>query len=91
MHGLTQKKNGITPHFTYQRVQVSPLGPVKSLEIIRSYCESKNINYKLNEVKTIKEAKKLPCVFNNFAVFYKGEFKTINLLDLSTLERIIKK
>ena len=51
---------------------------------------ARNID-KLNEVKTIKEAKKLPCVFNNFAVFYKGEFKTINLLDLSTLERIIKK
>ena len=63
----------------------------KSLEIIKTYCESKNISYKLNEVKTIKEAKELPCVFNNFAVFYNGEFKTVNLLDLSALERIIKK
>lgn len=35
--------------------------------------------------------KKLPCVFNNWAVFYKGEFETVNLLDVAYLERILKK
>ena len=63
----------------------------KSLEIVRAYCDKNNVNYQPIEVKTIKEAKELPCVFNNFAVFYNGEFKTVNLLDLASLERILKK
>ena len=33
----------------------------------------------------------LPCVFNNFCVFYKGKFETVNLLDMAYLKRILKK
>ena len=78
--------NDLVIYYTHQCPYIA-----KSLEIVRSYCDKNNANYKLIEVKTIKEAKELPCVFNNFAVFYKKEFKTVNLLDLSTLERILKK
>ncbi|MCQ4771913.1 YoaP domain-containing protein, partial [Intestinimonas massiliensis] len=31
------------------------------------------------------------CVFNNWAVFYNGRFETVNLLDVSYLNRILKK
>ncbi len=35
--------------------------------------------------------KELPCVFNNFAVFYKGSFETVNLPPIDYLKRILKK
>ena len=38
-----------------------------------------------------QKAKELPCVFNNWGVFYKGHFETVNLLDVGSLERILKK
>lgn len=43
------------------------------------------------QVDTLQKAKKLPCVFNNWAVFYKEKFETVNLLDTAYLERILKK
>lgn len=42
------------------------------------------------EVDTLQKAKELPCVFNNWAVFYKGRFVTVNQIDAKMLERIIK-
>lgn len=39
----------------------------------------------------IIRAKELPCVFNNWGVFYKGKFVTVNLLDLAYLKRILSK
>lgn len=38
----------------------------------------------------LKKSKKLPYVFNNFVVSYKGNFVTVNLLDVKTIEKIIK-
>ncbi len=35
--------------------------------------------------------KGLPRVFNNFGVFYKGSFETVNLLDITYLKRILNK
>ena len=63
----------------------------QSIDKIEQYCESKDIAVSLIQVDTLKKAKELPCVFNNWAVFYNGSFQTVNLLDLSYLERIIKK
>lgn len=43
------------------------------------------------QVDTLQKAKELPCVFNNWAVFYKGKFETVNLLlDVDYLKRILK-
>lgn len=63
----------------------------QSIDKIEQYCESKDIGVSLIQVDTLKKAKELPCVFNNWAAFYNGSFQTVNLLDLSYLERIIKK
>ncbi|WP_423786554.1 YoaP domain-containing protein [Holdemania filiformis] len=32
----------------------------------------------------------MPCVFNNWACFYKGKFETVNLLNPEMLKRILK-
>lgn len=61
------------------------------IEAIRQHCEENDLPASLIEVDTLQKAKELPCVFNNWAVFYKGKFETVNLLTVSGLERILKK
>lgn len=63
----------------------------QKLEKIKEYCGENNIPISVIEVNTLQEAKELPCVFNNWAVFYKGHFETVNLLDISSLQRVLKK
>lgn len=59
---------------------------------IKEYCEKNSIPVSLIKVDTLEKAKELPCVFNNYGVFYKGDFETVNLLlDIENLERILKK
>lgn len=64
----------------------------QNVEIIKQYCETNTIPVSFIEVDTLQKAKELPCVFNNWAVFYKGKFETVNLLlDVTNLKRILKK
>ena len=41
-------------------------------------------------VDTLQKAKDLSCVFNNWAVCYKGKFQTVNLLDVAHLKKPVK-
>ncbi len=66
--------------YIYQRV-----------EMIKQYCQINDIPLSLFQVDTLQKAKELPCVFNNWGVFYKGAFETVNLLDEAYLQRILKK
>ena len=63
----------------------------QSIERIRQYCEENDVPVSLIQVDTLQKAKELPCVFNNWGVFYKGRFQTVNLLDVAGLKRILKK
>lgn len=63
----------------------------QKIAVIKQYCETNDIPLSLIEVDTLQKAKALPGVFNNWAVFYKGKFETVNLLDVETLKRILKK
>lgn len=63
----------------------------QSIEMIKQYCEMNDVPLSLIQVDTLQKAKELPCVFNNWAVFYKGIFETVNLLDVTYLKRILKK
>lgn len=62
-----------------------------SIKMIGQYCRERAIPVSLIRVDTLQKAKALPCVFNNYAVFYKGEFQTVNLLDAAALGRILDK
>lgn len=62
----------------------------QSIEMIKQYCEMKDVPASFFQVDTLQKAKELPCVFNNWAVFYKGNFETVNLLDVAHIGRIIK-
>ena len=64
----------------------------QKIGIVRQYCETNDVPVSFIQVDTLQKAKELPCVFNNWAVFYKGHFETVNLLqDAASLMRILKK
>lgn len=65
---------------------------LKNVDIVKQYCKEHEVPVNLQLVDTLEKAKELPCVFNNWAVFYKGKFITVNLLlDINSLARILKK
>lgn len=63
----------------------------QEMEQIKSYCEANQLPVTFHLVDTLQKAKELPCVFNNWAVFYKGKFETVNLINEATLKRILRK
>ena len=64
----------------------------QKIEMVKQYCDTNNVPVSLIQVDTLQKAKDLPCVFNNWGVFYKGNFETVNLLlDVEHLKRILKK
>lgn len=62
----------------------------QSVEAVRQYCLTQAVPVSLIKVDTLQKAKQLPCVFNNWGVFYRGKFQTVNLLDIAGLQRILK-
>ena len=65
---------------------------MQTVETVERYCGENGVPLTLVPVKTLEQAKNLPCPFNNWAVFYRGTFQTVNLLvDAATLKRILKK
>jgi GNAT superfamily N-acetyltransferase len=63
----------------------------QNLQAVRQYCGENGVPASFIKVESLEQAKALPCVFNNFAVFYHGRFETVNLLDVAALKRILKK
>ncbi len=64
----------------------------QSVETVQQYYSERTVPLTLIPVDTLEQAKNLPCVFNNWAVFYRGAFQTVNLLlDVENLKRILKK
>lgn len=62
----------------------------QNIETIKQHCEESKIPVSFIQVDTLQKAKELPCVFNNWGVFYNGNFETVNLLDINYLMRILK-
>ena len=73
----------------YYDMQCPYLG--QNVEMIKRYCEASGVPVSFISVDTLQKAKETPCVFNNWAVFYRGKFETVNLLDPAYLKRILKK
>lgn len=63
----------------------------QAVENVRRHCGETGVPVSLIPVDTLEKAKSLPCVFNNWGVFYQGRFETVNLLDAGTLRRILKR
>jgi len=61
------------------------------VSLIERYCQAHGVPVDLIKVDTLEKAKDLPGVFNNWAVFYRGRFETVNLLDEANLARLLRK
>ncbi len=59
------------------------------IEQIEGYCKANNIPLKLIPVDTLEKAKAVPCIFNNWAVFYGGRFETVHLLNEGYLKKLL--
>lgn len=78
--------NELTIYYDMQCPYIS-----QTIENIKIYCETEKIPINAIQVDTLEKAKSLPCAFNNWAIFYKGKFKTVNLLDIASLKKILVK
>ena len=63
---------------------------LQSVELAVHYCEDHGVPLSLIPVESLEQAKHLPCVFHNWALFYRGTFQTVNLLDAAALGRLLK-
>jgi N-acetylglutamate synthase-like GNAT family acetyltransferase len=61
------------------------------IEQIKTYCDANKIKINTVKIDTLEKAKNVPCVFNNWAVFYNGEFKTVHLLNEGYLKKMLEK
>ena len=59
------------------------------VETLQTYCAANAIPAAFVHVDSLEQAKALPCVFNNWAVFYGGKFVTVNQVDGKAIEKII--
>lgn len=57
------------------------------IEQVQEYCNKNNIPLNLIAVDTLEKSKNLSCIFNNWAVFYNGEFETNHLLNETFLKK----
>lgn len=63
----------------------------QKIEEIERYCETNKVPVRLIQIDTLQKAKEVPCVFNNWGAFYKGKFETVNLLDVTAVQKLLKK
>jgi len=62
----------------------------QTIENIQQFCQENHVPVTCIEVKSLQQAKELPCVFNNWGVFYQGKFETVNLiLDTNKIKRMV--
>lgn len=61
------------------------------VEKLRSYCEESEIPAEFIPVDSLEQAKRLPCPFNNWAVFYHGKLVTVNQLDAAGVRKLVNR
>lgn len=61
-----------------------------SISQIKAYCEENQINVSLLPIDTLEKAKQVPCIFNNWAIFYEGEFKSVTIMNASMIKKLIE-
>jgi len=56
---------------------------------IKNYCGNENIPVDFIEIDTLEKAKKVPGIFNNWAVFYKGKYVSVQLLNENLVKKLL--
>ena len=57
---------------------------------VEEYCNKNNIPLNIIAIDTLEKAKNLPCIFNNWAVFYNGKYKTNYLMNETFLKKMFQ-
>ena len=57
---------------------------------LTDYAKEKNIKLNFIKIDTLEKAKNAPCIFNNWANFYKGKFISNTILNANALEKLLK-
>ena len=57
---------------------------------LSDYAKNKNIKLNFVKIDSLEKAKNAPCIFNNWANFYKGEFISNTILNANALEKLLK-
>lgn len=60
------------------------------VEELSNYAENNNVKINFIKIDTLEKAKNAPCVFNNWANFYKGKFVSNTILNANSFEKLIK-
>ena len=70
----------------------SPECPYVEYEIkeLSEYANEKNIKINFIKIDSLEKAKGVPCIFNNWANFYKGEFISNTILNKNSFEKLLK-
>lgn len=56
---------------------------------LSDYAKENNIKLNFIKIDSLEKAKKSPCVFNNWANFYEGEFISNTILNANALKKLI--
>ena len=66
--------------------------PYVSYEVkeLSDYAKEKNVKINFIKIDSLEKAKNVPCVFNNWANFYKGKFISNTILNANALEKLLK-
>lgn len=81
---LCIESNALTIYYSPQCPYI-----LNCIEQVTAYCQQNNLPLNLIKVDTLEKAKSVPCVFNNWAVFYNGRFKTTQLLNEGQLKKLL--
>lgn len=57
---------------------------------LSSYAIENNIKINFIKIDSLEKAKEVPCIFNNWANFYKGEFISNTILNANSFTKLIK-
>ena len=57
---------------------------------LSDYAQKKNIKLNFIKIDSLEKAKNVPCIFNNWANFYKGEFISNTILNANAFEKLLK-
>lgn len=70
----------------------SPECPYVAHEVqeLTEYAKENKIPLNMIPIDSLKKAKEVPCIFNNWANFYKGEFVSNTILNANSFEKLIK-
>ena len=73
-------------------IYYSPQCPYVEHEVkeLSDYAKERNIEINFIKVDTLEKAKNVPCIFNNWANFYKGEFISNTILNANSFEKLLK-